>query len=502
MSLTAAATVALIQSTSAGGQCAIAPSEKLVALGGEPGDRFGHSVALDGDVLVVGAYRDDDMCAPGTSCNSGSVHVYRRANNQWLHEAELHADDLASGDNFGRAVALSGNTLLVGSPLDDDHGSGSGSAYVFTFSGGAWTQQAKLTASDAASGDTFGGALAIEGDTAVVGSVRNDHAGGSNAGAAYVYTRTGGTWSQTAKLTAADAEANANFGNAVDLSLDTIIVGAENDDDPVVGRNAGAAYMFTLLGGSWTQTAKVTASLTEMDARFGWAVKVLGETAVITALEEDDHGAVYVFLRGAANSWNLHQRLESDDVATFDDFGHSLALGETTLVIGAVYDDDACGGSPACDSGSAYIFEMAGGAWTQTTKLTAIDASADDEFGYSVAMNDDTIVVGARRNEQLGDDAGAVYAFTADCPVNTCPGDLDQDGLVGIGDLIVVLLAWAEGPESGADLNGDGVVNVFDLIEVLMRWGPCPAETATLSEPAPLSDEPKRKRRRRARAGT
>ncbi len=474
MSLTAAAATALLQSTVASGQCVAAQSEKIVAPDGAAGDRFGHTLAIDGDIMAVGAYRDDDMCPGGGSCNTGSVHIYRKSNGQWTHETELHPDDLAAGDQFGRAVALSGNTLLVGSPLDDDAGSASGSAYVFTFTGGQWTQQAKLTAADAAGGDSFGDAVAIADDIAIIGALLDDHSAGNNAGSAYIFQRFKTTWTQTRKLMAQDAASADNFGNAVALNGDTIVIGAENDDDPVVGRNTGSAYMFTLINGMWMQTEKVTAGNIERDARFGWSVCVLGETAAISALEEDNRGAAYIFMRGNNNLWSMQQRLVSDDLTTFDDFGHSLALGETTLIIGAASDDDACGGTTTCDSGSAYVFEMKAGSWTQVDKLTAADSSSDDEFGYDVAMSGNTVIIGARLNEQMGEDAGAVYEFATDCPVVICPGDIDQDGVVGVGDLFLLIAAWADGPASTADLDGDGVVNVFDLLQLFALWGPCP----------------------------
>ena len=474
MSVAAAAmAVAMLESSAAHGwQCDVEQLQKLLPAGGLEGDRFGHALAMDGECMVIGAYRDDDACPNGSNCNSGSVHVFTQSASLWSHVGELKASDVASGDNFGRAVAISGNTMMVGSPLDDDAGSASGSAYIFVRDVGGWTQQAKLTAGDAAAGDSFGDAVAIHGDTAVVGALLDDHAGGSNAGSAYVFQRSGATWTQTAKLTASDAAASDNFGSAATIRGDTIIIGAENDDDPVFGLNAGSAYVYINSGGAWSQQAKLKADAGARDDRFGWEVAIDGDTAAVTALAEGDHGVVYIFDR-TGDAWSLTDRLVSNDISTFDEFGFSLALMGDRLAIGCASDDDACANNPPfCDSGSVYLFERAGGVWTETLKLTADDGGAEDEFGYAVAMTESAILVGARMNDDVNLDAGAAYLFEMSC-LEPCLGDLNGDGMVDGGDVGLMFSFWARGTETGADLNEDGMVNVFDLFLLLDLWGPC-----------------------------
>jgi hypothetical protein len=218
---------------------------KLVASDGAAGDQFGFSVALDGDTVVIGAFRDDDK-----GSDSGSAYVFTRAGSGWTQQAKLVASDGAAGDQFGWSVALDGDTAVIGARLDDDKGIDSGSAYVFTRAGGAWTQQAKLVASDGAAGDQFGFSVALDGDTAVIGAFGDDD-NGSDSGSAYVFTRAGSGWSETLKLLASDGKAFDLLGyynGAVDISGSTVLAGAPLHDlaDPV-RTDAGAAYVFSII---------------------------------------------------------------------------------------------------------------------------------------------------------------------------------------------------------------------------------------------------------------
>ena len=162
---------------------------------------------------------------------------------------KLTASDGAASDYFGDSVAIDGDTLVVGARYDDDNGSASGSVYVFIHSGIIWTQQAKLTASDGAADDRFGSSVAIDGDTIVVGALLNDD-NGTDSGTAYVFTRSGTTWTQQAKLTASDGALDDEFGQSVAIAGDTIVVGADRDDDN--GNRQWIAYVFTRSGTAWT----------------------------------------------------------------------------------------------------------------------------------------------------------------------------------------------------------------------------------------------------------
>ena len=228
-----------------------AQQARLVASDAGLVDQFGWSVAADGDTIVVGSYGNN-----GGGADSGAVYVFTRTGTTWTQQQKLLSADIAAGDGFGYSVSVDGDTLVVGTPLDDDAGSNSGSAYVFTRSGTVWTQEAKLTASDAFVSDNYGSSVAISGDSVVVGSPGGGSAG-VNSGAAYVHVRSAGVWSEEAELAASDGSVADVFGSSVAIDLDTIIVGSPGHD--VAAGDSGAAYVFTRTAGAWSESAQLVA---------------------------------------------------------------------------------------------------------------------------------------------------------------------------------------------------------------------------------------------------
>jgi hypothetical protein len=303
---------------------------KLNAADAAGGELFGVSVALSSDTAIIGA-----------SGGSGSAYVFTRSGTTWTQQAKLTAADAAGGDGFGNFVALSGDTTIVGAYVDDGAGgSDQGSAYVFTRSGTTWTQQAKLTAEDGAARDRFGCSVAIDGATAIVGAYADDDAG-SGSGSAYVFTRSGTTWTQQTKLTAADAAASNSFGFSVAFSGDTAIVGAQSGYNDA-GSYSGSAYVFTHSGTTWTQQAKLTAADGAAGDRFGASVALSGDTAIVGAWQDDDagsySGSAYVFSR-LGTTWTQQAKLTAADAAPFDWFGGSVAIDGDTAIVGAVRHD-------------------------------------------------------------------------------------------------------------------------------------------------------------------
>ena len=389
-------------------------------------DLFGGGVSIDGYTMVIGARLDDD-----DGLNSGSAYVFTRGSTfNWTQIAKLTASDGAADDYFGRSVSIDGDTIVIGSPYEDVYGSNSGAAYVYTRNTAGsltsgWTQRAKLTASDGAAGDYFGHSVSIDGDTIVIGAWY-DTDQGSHSGSAYVFTRnTDGSfgWTQRAKLTASDAAANDNFGECVSVDGDTIVIGARWND----GQN-GSAYVFTRntagsLTSGWTQRAKLTASNGAAGDHFGISVTIDGDTIAIGAWGRTSYqGSAYIFTRNTAGSltsgWTQRAQLTASDGAASDMFGGNLSIDGDTVVVGAHGDDD--NGSM---SGSAYVFtrdtpgSLTSG-WTQLIKLTASDGAADDQFGNNpfihgagVAVDGDTIVIGAPLDDDNGASSGSVYTF-------------------------------------------------------------------------------------------
>jgi len=358
-------------------------------------DLFGFSVAVSGDTVVVGAFADED--AGG---GRGSASVFVRSGTPWTRQARLTT---AARDQFGSSVAVSGDTVVVGAPADDDGGFTSGAVYVFVRSGTIWTEQAKLTASDAAAGDGFGSSVAVSGDTVVVGASDDDDAGESS-GSAYLFVRSGTIWTQQPKLTASDAAAGDQFGNSVAVSGDTVVIGARGDED--AGVRSGSVYLFVRSGTIWTQQPKLTASDAAAEDQFGWSVAVSGDTVVIGARSDDDagesSGSAYLFVR-SGTIWTQQPKLTASDAAAGDQFGQSVAVSGDTVVVGAPADDDA-----GIRSGSVYLFVRSGTIWTQQPKLTP--SEAEDLLGAnSVAISGDTVVGGAA--DGVADRSGSAYLF-------------------------------------------------------------------------------------------
>jgi hypothetical protein len=379
-----------------GGSIASASGE-FTAGGSSADDRFGYWVALDGDTALVGVPSDDDG-----GNDSGTAYVFVRLGGVWTQQAKLTAGDAAEGDRFGRSVALDRDTALVGARADDDGGDDSGSVYVFVRSKEIWTQQAKLTAGDAAEGDLFGHSVALDRDTALVGANRDDGEG-TDSGSAYIFVRDGGIWTQQARLTAGDAAAGDLFGESVSVSENTALVGAvlHGDED----RRSGSAYIFGRRGTAWTQQAKLTASDAAEGDLFGQAVALDGDTALVGSSLDDgeikDAGSAYIYGR-SGNSWTEQARLSARDGAAGARFGQAVALDGDTALVGANRD-----GAEGSRSGAALVFVRRGTLWTIQARLTARDAAAGDLFGQSVALSGETALVGVPFDDDRGIDSGS-----------------------------------------------------------------------------------------------
>ena len=470
---------------------------KLIAPDGAPSDGFGISVAVDGDRAVVGAYLYDqsDLFRD----NNGSAYVFSLDSTGWRESVRLAAPDAASEDRFGYSVALSSGAVLAGIPQDDDNNQNdAGAAYMISIADRmdfkAWTDldsreltvttseyyyrslnldndqeygfrvrsvnkagntnsaetesatprsakpgattglaaQAgrrrvnlswdrsydssitgyqvsrlmirKHTASDPETNDNFGSALAVDNGTAVVGAP----GGNGGKGAAYVFARnSAGAWSQVAELTALnDGAENDMFGHSVAVHGDTAVVGA-----PGGNGGKGAAYVFTRASGVWGQPVKLTDGADMAGDEFGHSVAVHGDTVVVGAYQDDDNGSnsgsTYVFTWDTQNKeWSEAVKLNASDADSIDYFGYSVAVHDDTIVIGAYGDGDK-----GNISGAAYVFtwNTQNNEWSQAMKLTAYDGAAGDQFGRAVAVDDDTVVVGAWGNNS---NQGAAYVFT------------------------------------------------------------------------------------------
>jgi hypothetical protein len=398
-----AAEVSAIDVAGAGGKCTFVPVQqsKLTADIGGLIDRFGFSVGASGTSIIAGA--------PFSSAFlpfSGAAFVYTLTASGWTQQATLFAADAQKVDLFGSSVAIDGDTAVLGSVGNNGAGADSGAAYVFTRTGSTWTQQAKLLAADGAAGDGFGSSVAITGDTIVVGAAFDDD-GGADSGSAYVFTRAGTSWTQQAKLLAPDAAAADNLGQSVAIAGDTVVIGSPSDD--TVDIDTGSVYVFTRSATTWTQQAKVVAADATAGDLFGSSVRISSDTFVAGAPKDDDggidSGSAYVFAR-TGTTWNVQSKLIASDAAPGAGFGGSVAIDGVNLAVGA-----STAGAGGIQSGAAYAFHRAGTTWSELTKLMASDNAPGDQFGNSIAVSGTIIAVGADLDDDKGTNSGSAYVF-------------------------------------------------------------------------------------------
>ncbi|MCH2139316.1 MAG: FG-GAP repeat protein, partial [Phycisphaerales bacterium] len=437
---------------------------KQLASNTEADDYFGESVSIAGDHALVGAKGDDY-----NGSYTGSAYIFvNNDNGTWSQQARLTANDAAAWDYFGSSVSLDGDHAVVGAITYND----AGYAYIFVNNNGTWSQQAKLTADDGAGGDYFGSSVSLDGDHAVVGAVGD----GGYTGSAYIFVKNdNGSWSQQAKLNADDAAAWDYFGSSVSLDGDHAVVGAPRNDD--WGTDSGSAYLFVKNdNGSWSQQAKLTAENGAEYDRFGYSVSLDGDHAVVGAVGDwgTDSGSAYLFVKNDNGSWSQQAKLTAEDGAVNDVFGSSVSIAGDYAVVGAARNDDN-----GTDSGSAYIFVNNNGTWSQQDKLTALDAAADDQFGLSVSIAGDHAVVGAWKDDDNGSDSGSAYFYRiartdtdGDGEIDDCDMDDDNDGYNDDVDAFPLdNTEWADSDGDGIgdnadiypdDFNNDGITDYCD----------------------------------------
>ncbi|MFN0009762.1 MAG: FG-GAP repeat protein [Planctomycetota bacterium] len=433
----------------------------------EADDRFGESISASGDSAIVGADGWDGT-SPGV-VHVGSAYVFARNGSSWSQQGHLVASNAQAGDHFGECVAISGWYAVVGASFEDSSSSGvngnqfdeiatdAGAAYVFRLFGTTWSQTTYLKASNPGFGFRFGSAVAIDGDTIVVGAFT---AGWPIAGAAYVFRRSGTTWSQEALLTAANGDSDW-FGYSVSISGDTIVVGAPKEDSDATGvngdetsraaSNSGAAYVFTRSGTTWSQQAYLKASNTQTDDQFGYSVSVSGDTVLVGANQEDsdatgvdgnqsgnaasNSGAAYVFTR-SGTTWSQQAYLKGPSVGTGDMFGWEVSVSGERAAVGAPKEDsNAIGvnGNPndntRQDSGAVVVFERSGTTWSQLAYIKSTNSNSFDTFGHSISVAGSTLLASAPgedsnatgvngdQSSNAASASGAAYVFGLDAPL-------------------------------------------------------------------------------------
>ncbi|MBK8253758.1 MAG: hypothetical protein IPK82_13960 [Polyangiaceae bacterium] len=382
---------------------------KVLPVDGEGGDRFGFSTAVAENVAVFGAPWDDDK---GTY--AGSAYVFEYDGSAWVEKTKLLASDGESGEFFGYSVAADRDTIVVGARYEDKNGDDAGAAYVFVRKNGQWKQQAKLVASGGNDYDWFGQAVAIEGDTIVVGAP--NHADGMvlDVGAAYVFGRTFGKWSERAILKPADAASGIGFGRSVAIDGGRVMVGAFRGYKN--GVETGAAYLFSQQTGQWTEQAKLVPSNGMDGDWFGEAIALEGDKALMGAPFRDsagqDSGGAYVFRNTNGNTWVEEQFVLPPALSADDRFGSAVTISSNVMSVGAVF-----GNGAAVSSGVAHMVEDVAGQWKTTAKVTAPDTALWEYFSSSLSLRGQTLWVGCGWDNDQGEWSGSAYVFRTNDPV-------------------------------------------------------------------------------------
>lgn len=417
------------------------------------GDLFGYSVAISGDTIVVGAFNEDsdttevDSVPNDSASNSGAAYVFTRSGSTWTQAAYLKAENAEADDLFGLYVAVDGSTVAVGAPYEDSNTTGinttpnnlasnSGAVYVFSNPGGGWAQDAYIKASNTGASDYFGQPVSLSGDTLAVGADGEDsgttgvnstpNEATSYSGAAYVFTRTSGTWSQQAYLKASNPGADDYFGHAVAVSGDMLVVGASNEDSGTTGVNSTP-----------------------------------DEAA-------PDSGAAYVFIR-TGSVWQQEAYLKASNPDTSDRFARTIAFDGNTIVMGAYGEDSSTSGvnstanNDALNSGAAYVFQKVNAMWAQTAYLKAGNPDIEDGFGFPVAVSGKTVVTGSSGEDSAitgingtpdnaGTDTGAAYVYSVRIdPKNVSLPTISGPASPVVGNVFTASLGtWSYGPLSYA----------------------------------------------------
>ncbi len=451
----------------------LAQSEYAKLLGSDSlaGDGFGWSSDISGNVAIVGAWLDDD-----NGFASGTAYIYRFNGSNWIEEQKLVASDGDEYDEFGWSVAIEGNLAVVGANGYDDPNRWTGSVYVFRYEDPNWVQEAQLKADGVGYyWEEFGYSVDLSNDIIVVGASKAN-INGFKSGAVYVFRYDGSDWNQEAKLLASDGERLALFGIDVAIEDEILAIGASGDTPTT---SAGSVYIYYYDDPNWMNSQKLEASDAMQSDHLGRSVDISGDALVATAYGVDaalpgniycNSGAAYIF-RFNGSIWVEEAKLLSSDSKCQDLFGYSAAIDNDYVVIGAWQDDDN-----GYNSGLAYVFHYNSSEWVQqSTRLLPSDSGAQDKFGsYSyIGLSGDNTIIGSPQDDDKGSNSGSAYVFD----IGVLSGDFEPDGDVDWKDFSKFYLAWLTGYgepgwNAACDISdpNDGIINEQDIRILAQNW--------------------------------
>ncbi|MBP02956.1 MAG: hypothetical protein CMM25_09120, partial [Rhodospirillaceae bacterium] len=373
------------------------PEAKLLASDGGADDYFGYAVSYYGNTAVIGAYQDDDE-----GSNAGAAYIYTRLDNgTWKQSQKITASDAAANDYFGISVSIDDDLLVIGANGEDAGGSQAGAAYIFQNIAGTWTQASKIVPTTHAANDYFGFGVDVNQGSVVVGSLRINTSTG--IGGAYVFQRSSkGLWQEIRQLAPSALGTADQFGyGAVAIDGKTIVAGAHFDDDQ--GTNAGKVYVFEA-SGSWSDQPTQTLTVSSTGGqKLGKPVAIHKDVIAAGALGvASDAGAVRIFEK-SGTTWSHSKLLYPSDLSASDQFGFSISVYEDVVAVGAPSQNSSLG--------AVYIFEKINNQWKQVKKLRPHNLTAGDKFGSSVSLHQDTLYVGSYAAHGPAADQGAAYVF-------------------------------------------------------------------------------------------
>ena len=351
-------------------------SAALSAFDGAAGDNFSRAIDMSGSTIVVGAPGDQDKGE-----DSGSVYLYEFFLGSWFFTAKLTAPLGDAFDRFGRSVAIDGDLLAVGAPTDSTQSVGGGVVYVFRRISGTWFFEVRLLPSAPGLRANFGQAVAVDEatNTVAVGAPFKDSPGEEDSGSVFVFRRTGSVWQEETRLQASDDREDDQFGFSVDIEGNRLMAGAPGDDLTFIGTISGAVYYFERSGSVWIERQKLKPSPSGSNDFFAWDLDLDGRRLIVSA---EGQSAAFVFRR-QGSTWIQEDRLTGPTA----DFGSSVALADPYAIVGPMVFETG--------SGAAHIFVRAGSSWRRETTLTLTNGVAGDAFGSPLAADGLRFAIGA-----------------------------------------------------------------------------------------------------------
>jgi hypothetical protein len=424
---------------------------------------------MAGDIAVVGQWRRGNA----VSGDAGKAFVYAFDGVSWTIAAELVASETADGERFGAAVATDGTTIVVGAPYKELDGvNQAGQAYVYRDLGSGWVLVDTVRSVGVTPGDQFGSAVDVQGNTVVVGAYSDRMGSDSEAGSVFVFTESDGSFVESAFLQVPTASFRAHVGRSVAIDNGVIVAGA-NDEEGGSGNNGGAAYVWVFNDG-WQLVQRLTPPNPQTWVSFGESIDIRDGVIVVGDPERSvpgasGGGAAFVYRPDGSGLWAFETMITPTGVFSDDSFANRVAFADANTIVSGAHNDDDRGPQ----SGSGFVFRFDGSSWIQTGPFYASDGTSGDNFGFAVGADGDRAIFGAIGDDDFAPQSGSAYVIDLGCAA-VCVPDFTGEGDLDFFDVQAFLQAFSAMNQS-ADLVDDDVFNFFDIQAFLQAFAAgCP----------------------------